>query len=1118
MKKTMLCFAGMLVLSCSAAENVFLSTFEKQRLEQQWTDLSQYQKEKRLSADGGGMILDALPRKEEENRFCGFSPRMEQIPAGQYAVTFSSEFLDAEGDAHYGIIINGIQIVIRHNVWGFGKNISRINIVNPFRSGKEKKTIQYKVINTKTKIMVFADESYILEILKTNPGKDAIRFYLYNTKVKFSSASVEKGQENLSQNIVRNSSFETISGTLPEYWGSAWWGLVNPAWVCRLEEFRKHWGVDANIAYEGKNSFFISLPEESEGPEHASAFALNSTYLYLQKGKKYTVSAYMKSDRDSLPVNFQMRRGDQKRSFPVSGNWKRYSFTYQEKNGNNQLWIVPEKAGKIWIDAVQIEEGTEMTPYQKYPGETAKIRRERPLVSAPMIQDTPPVLDGILNDSVWKNAKPIGLEHRIDGLAVREKTNFMLACDHDNLYLAVECFDSRIGDVVANVKKHKGPVWEDDAVEIFLKPSPQGNTYYQFVVNTIGTKYEGRTYADSVWLAEWDTAVKKYADRWILEARIPFSNITMPADNILGFNIGRDNPKCREHSSWSKLNSFLSFSQFGALVLEKPKAKNTVRVDKAFFTKKANRENICDLEVHLTNSGNSDISCEIAMTAPVQGKIRTTLHKGRNTAVFKNLALPSDRDVTVKLHGTLNGKTIFSDMRETAVPFLMSMLREYSYFSNEKQLNFKLFFNGKKEQGQILSYTLRHDGKILEKGKITEIQKENKISLRNQYEPGDYTLSAAISASDGTTLASASDTFKILRPEQYESKVNYWKKTIVSGGKDFYIWGICLEMRVLDEALVKMLRDSGFNMLEFSGWYPDNTAFPRENILKSYDLCHKYGLKAVNSFMPCTASKRGTKIDGLIAFRKQIGSHPAQLLAYTFDEQSFAGFTKENYDFVDSEHAKLHREIGYNMAVFQNEYDLGIMKNFNFRNADVVSLDHYPVPSRDIASTAVVLKRLKKIAGNRPINLFTQIMGNAYFTPRLPTEQEIINQYYQGMALDCWNFIAFANIPLEPYFFPVLKKLRAEYDLLLKMGVNLGKDLDIPADSAEILHLSRKTEEGSVIIAVNLSREEKKCTFSAVPGHRIDVLFEKRAVQLEKDRTFSDVFAPLQRHVYLIRE
>ena len=102
--------------------------------------------------------------------------------------------------------------------------------------------------------------------------------------------------------------------------------------------------------------------------------------------------------------------------------------------------------------------------------------------------DTPPVLDGKLDDAVWKRAFvidqfPSYWNHTDPGLL----TTAWLLWDNDALYFAARMTDRELRSFG---EKHNDKIYNGDVFELFFKPSPNAPRYYEFEVNPKGVLME----------------------------------------------------------------------------------------------------------------------------------------------------------------------------------------------------------------------------------------------------------------------------------------------------------------------------------------------------------------------------------------------------------------------------------------------------------------------------------------------------------------------------------------------------------------------------------------------------------------------------------------------------
>src|SRR4030042_5335575 len=91
----------------------------------------------------------------------------------------------------------------------------------------------------------------------------------------------------------------------------------------------------------------------------------------------------------------------------------------------------------------------------------------------PFRTDTPPAIDGVLDDPVWTQApSETGFKTwRPDfGKDMRENTVVYYAYDQENLYFAYRCYDSEPAKIKASVRA-RATIRQDDWICLNLHPS-----------------------------------------------------------------------------------------------------------------------------------------------------------------------------------------------------------------------------------------------------------------------------------------------------------------------------------------------------------------------------------------------------------------------------------------------------------------------------------------------------------------------------------------------------------------------------------------------------------------------------------------------------------------------
>ena len=156
--------------------------------------------------------------------------------------------------------------------------------------------------------------------------------------------------------------------------------------------------------------------------------------------------------------------------------------------------------------------------------------------------ETPPVLDGRGDDAVWKHAAVIenfALPWKLNAPIAKERTAARLLWDREAIYFLAEMEDS---DVVADVRQHDGPLWQNDVFELFFRPSEKHAGYFEFEVNPAGAVFDAFFPTAESWLdpdqvergafhvSAWSDVrgtLNRSGDHdtgWTVEGRIPWTD------------------------------------------------------------------------------------------------------------------------------------------------------------------------------------------------------------------------------------------------------------------------------------------------------------------------------------------------------------------------------------------------------------------------------------------------------------------------------------------------------------------------------------------------------------------------------------------------------------------
>lgn len=192
-------------------------------------------------------------------------------------------------------------------------------------------------------------------------------------------------------------------------------------------------------------------------------------------------------------------------------------------------------------------------------------------ITVPM-QDTPARIDGVLDDEVWKRAAETGEFFRHTTTRQADvQTTVRIYRDARNLYLAFDCSEPHMDQIVAAHRERDSAVYRDDCVNIFLDPSRGEDKPYHFIVNALGAQYDEKG-DDPGWDGEWEAAAAKSDTAWTVEIRIPFKTLRVVPEkgDVWACNFNRERQtRGKELSSWSPtMDVFADPQRFGELLFQ----------------------------------------------------------------------------------------------------------------------------------------------------------------------------------------------------------------------------------------------------------------------------------------------------------------------------------------------------------------------------------------------------------------------------------------------------------------------------------------------------------------------------------------------------------------------
>ncbi len=361
-------------------------------------------------------------------------------------------------------------------------------------------------------------------------------------------------------NLIENPGFEAARGDVPEHWTVE---------VHIQQGARGAAGLDAAERASGQAS--LRLTNGSPQPAWVRA---SQEPIAARRNHLYRFACRVKGTAPYLVLVYEFRKGTaeyvtHKIAEGVALDWTTVSGTFRTSADAKhfKVSLITTAQGVAWFDDVTLMDVS-----------------EPPDLIAPKTT-TPPTLDGKLDDAVWQSAaiaQPFYLLNG-GGALVKEQTTVYAAYDDKQLYLAFVCAESK-PDAIKRTRTRDGePVFLDDAVEVFVDPPHNHQTYYHLVVNANGARYTARTSARGLntdWRGtnpfgagelRWMAKVSLSSDRWVAELALPLAELAERprAGTVWGINFTRERrAEGEEFSTWAYLEgkTFHAPQQFGHLI------------------------------------------------------------------------------------------------------------------------------------------------------------------------------------------------------------------------------------------------------------------------------------------------------------------------------------------------------------------------------------------------------------------------------------------------------------------------------------------------------------------------------------------------------------------------
>lgn len=330
--------------------------------------------------------------------------------------------------------------------------------------------------------------------------------------------------------------------------------------------------------------------------------------------------------------------------------------------------------------------------------------------------DTPPKIDGSLDEPAWRQAQPLGGFTVLRSQAAKmllavigttklgpeselpagRPVTLRLLYDDRCLYIAFDIAEPRPEKMRRKHTRHDHMLlWQDDTAEFILDPDADRKRYFHFMINGDGVVTDGE-FGPGIgrrerfkWTCAWKCASRLANGRWIVEIAVPFKDLRVraprPGDvwlaNFLHHTYATFKRRLPnrmtvdsrgEAAAWSPLDTrFHEMWNLGELVFSRPPRVKIVSVN---WNEPAWGANAAD--VVLRNQGKAPLPVEVAVGGATARAVAVTLSPGRNVALrVPYVVRERGKRLALTLQATSAGRRMASRQSEFDLPADVFVLR-----------------------------------------------------------------------------------------------------------------------------------------------------------------------------------------------------------------------------------------------------------------------------------------------------------------------------------------------------------------------------------------------------------------------------------------------------------
>ncbi len=757
--------------------------------------------------------------------------------------------------------------------------------------------------------------------------------------------------------------------------------------------------------------------------------------------------------------------------------------------------------------------------------------------------DTPPVIDGKLDDAAWRGVHEEGGFVKLSDPAKHPQapTFVRILTDGKALYLGIRCVEPKLDKMSVTQEKHDDAVWTDDSLEVILDPDNRKAKLYHLIINSAGVQYdaEGKitppeTSNDAPeWNGKWESVCSRGRGEWYAEYRLPFDVFGISTGNgaCLGLNFGRTRVGAfREQSCWAPTRTdyanparlgelYLAAAGGQTLRLTLPRVLDVVRGSaKADFGFASTYKTPLKVRWSATLDGAlKTVEQSDPLTVPANGSLKSSIP----------LSAPETGDCRLALtvRDADSGQVLYSGSRSFRIlPEISVSESLYALGYQRAEANITVNLPPAASRGAHLEVAL------LRRGDTVPI--ETRIERASVRAPittcftlhgrsaGDYVLRARLCKGERTIASADSRPF----PFMPNPTVGFDKNGFLTvEGKPFFPVGLYTiqAKEGSHDTVMEESRQAGFNTTVFY-------AYTVDTITPLLDAAARHGLRAfVYPADPYHVRENTATREELIGEIRARMHHPALLGWYVVDEPEGIGVasvqTVRNY-------YQLIKETDPSHPCSLVIMTPGAAANYG-HSTDIMWIDPYPVPYNPVTYVSECMDGARaSVPKDKPVWAIPQAFDwsvwktGAIDKIHRPTPEEERCMTYLALVHGAKGIIYWAHTGSKYYIhdypehWAALKKIAGELRDLSPVLLTTDSPLkaSLSPRTATLDTMVKELDGRTYVFAVNREPASTQARISlkgAKAAANVEVLFENRTLPASRNG-WTDQFGPLEVHIY----